>query len=232
MQDQVSNIIAFTAGLFSFFSPCTLPLIPVFLSMHAGTPSEEGGAGEIKVLDFRFLARGIAFVAGFSIIFVALGLSATMIGRALLKYQEILLKVSGIVIILFGLHTTGIIKIKSLYRERRASIKGAGIIGSFLMGTAFSMGWTPCIGPILSTILIYAGLQDTVLRGFMLLVFYSLGLGIPFLLIALFAGAIIPRIRGIYRYLPAIQAISGVFLVVVGVLVYTGLFNRITQLLS
>src|SRR5437867_11106956 len=200
MEGDVTLIAAFAAGLLSFISPCVLPLIPGYLSYISGLSLDEmrgtggltgGGGTAVAVAAVperrRALIASIAFCIGFSLVFVSLGASASMVGQFLMAKLSLLGRIAGAIIIVFGLHTMGVLKIGWLYSEKRfqTSRKPAGIVGAMLVGIAFAFGWTPCIGPILAGILAVAGSKDSVWEGVALLAVYSLGLGIPFLITSL-----------------------------------------------
>src|SRR5271157_5610546 len=172
-------IAAFFAGLISFLSPCVLPLVPGYLSLISGAGLEELKAPEARLMR-RVMVNSIGFILGFSVVFIALGAAATEIGQVLGIYKHTLARVAGVVIILFGLHLTGIFKIKALYTDARLhSVKGSSTpLGAFVIGFAFAFGWTPCVGPVLTVILTFAAAQDSITKGVMLLAIYSLGLAV------------------------------------------------------
>ena len=238
--DNVSLVAAFVAGFLSFVSPCVLPLIPGYLSFISGLTLEEmQGAGEAAAgrtsdARCRALIASIFFVLGFSLVFISLGASATAVGGFLMKRLTLLGKVAGAIIVIFGLHTMGILKIDWLYAEKRIQTqrKPAGAFGSMLVGIAFAFGWTPCIGPILAAILAIAAAQDTVLQGVKLLAVYSLGLGIPFILTSLAINKFFAAFSRIRRHYRAIEIASGALMVAIGVLIFTNRFTIIAQYLS
>src|SRR5246500_4238725 len=182
-------IAAFLAGLVSFLSPCVLPLVPGYVSLISGAGVEELKATDAQLLR-KVMLNSLAFIIGFSIVFIALGAISTEVGQMLRYYKSTLARVAGIVIIIFGLHLTGIFKIKWLYTDARLhSVKGGNTPwGAFVIGFAFAFGWTPCVGPILAVVLGFAAAQDTVMKGVFLLAIYSAGLAVPFLLTALGIG--------------------------------------------
>jgi len=188
---SVSYAAAFVAGLLSFVSPCVLPLIPGYLSFVSGLSLEEmrGTSATISAPAARrqVLVSSIAFIIGFSLVFISLGASASALGAFVGKRLPLLGKVAGVVLVIFGLHTMGVFRLRWLESEKRVQTRNrpAGLVGSVLVGIAFAFGWTPCIGPILAGILTIAGVQDTVGQGVKLLAVYSAGLGLPFLLTAL-----------------------------------------------
>ncbi len=226
-------IAAFVAGVLSFLSPCVLPLVPGYISLVSGTSIEELKAPERKLLP-AVMRSSIMFIIGFSIVFILLGALATSIGQLTRQYYPILTRIAGAVIILFGLHLTGIWKIKALYSDKRLhNLKGGSTaFGAFVVGFAFAFGWTPCIGPILATILAFAASERTVMKGVLLLAVYSAGLAVPFLLTSLG----VDRFLGFYtrfrRHLHAVEVTSGVLLIVVGALVLTRHFTVLAGYLS
>lgn len=224
--DNISFILAFSAGLLSFLSPCVLPLIPAYVSYLTGSAVSDINTGRDKL---NLLYKSIGFIIGFSIVFIALGASVSTIGKLFNSNINILRKAGGIIIILFGLHTTGLFKIRMLYSEKRFLPFGESpkSISSIFVGMAFAAGWTPCIGPILSSILIYAGSMATIGKGIFLLVIYSLGLAVPFLFTAIAIGSFSNYIKKFSKYLPVISVISGILMIVMGVLVFT---NRLAIL--
>lgn len=229
MTHQLSLPIALVAGLVSFLSPCVLPLIPGYISMLSGASMDELKAGGDATLGARVFRNAIAFVIGFSVVFVSLGASATAVGAFLLARRTVFNVVAGIVIIVFGLHLTGIIKIPFLYRDARLTTgkPKRGILGAFILGFAFAFGWTPCIGPILAGILAVAATRNTVFEGMFLLAMYSAGLAIPFLLTSLGVGQFLKFYGRFKKHLQAVEVGSGVLLILIGVLIA---FNRFTVL--
>jgi cytochrome c-type biogenesis protein len=227
MGHELSIPIAFVAGLVSFLSPCVLPLVPGYISMLSGATIEELKLGMSSELMSRILRNSISFVVGFSIVFVTLGASATAAGKFLLAQRATFNLVAGIVVIVFGLHLTGLVKIPLLYREARLETGAPrrGMVGAFLLGFAFAFGWTPCIGPILTAILALAAQRQTVFQGMFLLALYSAGLAIPFLLTSLGLGQFLKIYGGFRKYLHAVEVGSGVLLIALGVLMA---FNKLT----
>lgn len=212
-------LLAVAAGVLSFSSPCALPLVPGYLSFMSGVSAGRGRT---------VLAAGL-FVAGFAVVFTALGAAASGLGQALLVHRVLLERLSGLVIVLLGLVLIGLVRPALLMRERRPLLEHVrpGPSGAFLLGLAFAVGWTPCIGPVLGAILLLAEGQGTVPAGAALLLLYSLGLGVPFLLAAAFLdrfGAVSGALR---RHSAAINAVGGTLLVVMGVLVFLGRFAAV-----
>ena len=210
------------AGVLSFLSPCVLPLVPPYLAYMAGTSLSDATQPKSGP-DGRVLLSSLLFVLGFSTVFVLLGAGASSLGGVLRRYSEVLSLIAGIAIIIMGLHFLGVFRIRLFYREARFHVpKPAGIAGSYVMGLAFAFGWTPCIGPVLGSVMAVAGAQATVGQGMGMLAIYSLGLGIPFLLAALFLG---PFTRGLGRlknHMGLIEKIMGLLLVLTGIAFLTG----------
>ena len=229
--NNISLILAFSAGLLSFLSPCVLPLVPAYISYLTGTAITELDDKNAKL---KVLYKSFGFVIGFSIIFILMGASITTLGKLLIKNQNTFRKIGGSLMIVFGLHTLGLLKIKLLYREKRflSFNKATGKFGSILMGMAFASGWTPCIGPILSSILIYASSFETIGKGVLLLSVYSLGLAIPFILTAMAIGSFTKYKNTISKYLPIISTISGILLVMMGILIFTNKVNILSRYLN
>jgi len=238
MSDDVSLIAAFVAGILSFVSPCVLPLVPGYLSFVSGVSLErlrEGAAvgAERSAAARKVVLASLAFVLGFTVVFVALGATASTLGRLVYARFDLLSKIAGILVILFGLHTMGLLRIPWLYREARLETsKPAGLLGAFVVGLAFAFGWTPCIGPILGGILALAAEEGTVRHGMLLLAVYSLGLGIPFLATSLAVNQFFSVFAKIRRYYRLIEIVAGLFMVAVGVLILTNKFTLITRYLT
>jgi len=214
-------VAAFFAGVLSFLSPCVLPLVPGYVSLISGASVEELQTPERRMLRTVML-HSVTFVLGFSVVFIALGAAATGVGQLVNEYHSLLSKIAGIIVIVFGLHLTGILKIKALYADKRLhDVKGSSsAVGSFAVGFAFAFGWTPCIGPILATILVLAGAQQTVLKGIILLAVYSLGLAVPFLLTSLGVDRFLAFYSRFRRHLHTVEVCSGILLIVIGVLIF------------
>jgi cytochrome c-type biogenesis protein len=220
----LSFMVAFVAGLLSFLSPCVLPLVPSYVGFITGmTLPEVSGRRRAALL------HALLFVAGFSLVFVLLGASATALGRALNYYQVWLQRVGGVLIIIFGFLCLGVFKVGILNQERRIHLehKPVGYLGSALVGVAFGAGWTPCIGPVLGAILGLAATTSDVTRGMQLLAVYSAGLALPFLLAAIAVESFLDWFQRFRRYLPWVMRLSGVILIVVGVLLVSGEFTRL-----
>ena len=226
---SVNLLTAAVAGLLSFLSPCVLPLIPGYISFISGVSLQELQAGSDRKILLRTFVSTVWFVLGFSVVFILLGASATAVGRVLLTNLALFGRIAGAVIILFGIHLIGIVRIPFLQYEKKLHVRHRPLtgLGAFLVGAAFAFGWTPCIGPVLAAILAVASVQETVVRGMVLLSVYSLGLGIPFLITSL-CGPVFLRLLGRVRWLPrAVEVVSGLLLVGIGLLMLT---NRLTLL--
>jgi len=226
-------LAAFVAGLLSFLSPCVLPLVPGYVSMISGVGVEEIKQQRSGVLG-RVMLHSILFIAGFSVVFITLGAIATEIGQVLARYKSILAQVAGVVIILFGLHLMGVLKIKALYADKRMHNVNptSGAWRAFIVGFAFAFGWTPCVGPILAVILGFAATQDSVAKGVFLLTLYSLGLAVPFLLTSFALERFMQFYQGFRRHLHTVEVASGVLLVALGGLLVFGRFTLISNYLS
>lgn len=226
-------IAAFLAGLISFLSPCVLPLVPGYVSLISGASADDLQARRSDARR-KLLLNSLMFIMGFSIVFISLGAFATGIGRLTRAYYPILTQIAGIVIIVFGLHLTGAFRISALYADKRMhQVKGGSTAwGAFVIGFAFAFGWTPCIGPILATILAFAGSQETVLQGVLLLAVYSLGLAVPFLLTALGVGRFLSFYVRFRRHLRTVEVVSGVLLIAIGVLVFLRKFTLLSGYLG
>ncbi|MDX2060429.1 MAG: cytochrome c biogenesis protein CcdA [Gemmatimonadales bacterium] len=226
---SLGPFVAFLGGLLSFLSPCVLPLVPSYLGFITGFTLEEMG-------NRRRLAmiHATLFVIGFSLVFILLGASATALGSALRFYKDAIMRVGGVLIVFFGLYCLGIIKLGFLSQERRMHLdrKPIGFLGSVLVGMAFGAGWSPCIGPILGGILSLAATEADLGRGVWLLVAYSAGLAVPFLVAAFAVESFLDWFQKFRRHLNLVQKVSGVLLVVVGLLIATGQFTRLAGYLQ
>jgi cytochrome c-type biogenesis protein len=225
---EIGVAVAFAAGVLSFLSPCVLPLVPSYLSFVSGVGIEEleGGGGDVKRVAF---IHSLFFVLGFSLIFLALGASATFVGRLLREYQVWIARIGGLLIIFFGLYLVGVRPFKGMARERRIHLrnKPLGYLGSTLVGLTFGAGWTPCIGPILGGILTFAATRQTLTDGLVLLGFYSLGLAVPFLLSALAMSWFLSTFDRFKRWIPWVERVSGLMLIAVGLLLASGRFTAL-----
>lgn len=223
---------AFLAGLLSFVSPCVLPIVPPYLAYLAGVSFSDLQSAEVeRERARRIILSAIAFVAGFSTVFVALGATASFIGQTIAQYFGVLSVIAGVIIIIMGLHFLGLFRIGFLYREARVDVrnKPAGFVGAYVMGLAFAFGWTPCVGPVLAAILFIAGAEDTALRGAGLLAVYSFGIGLPFILAAVFASRFINWANRFKRHMATVEKAMGALLVITGLLFVTGQMSRIAQ---
>ena len=233
--ENVTIIVAFTAGLVSFLSPCILPLIPSYLAFITGISLDELSQHEnLKQVRKRVILNSLMFILGFSLIFVALGASATFLGKFLsanIRYFEIF---GGCVVILLGLHFTGLFRIKFLDKEKTIHVKKKplSVFGTILVGMAFAVGWTPCVGPILMSILALAATTQDYLKGIILLIFYSVGLGIPFFLSAVIIHKFFEYFKVIRKYFRIITIVGGVLLIILGILLVTGYFSSISSILA
>ena len=227
--------LAFTAGLVSFLSPCVVPLVPSYLTFVTGMSLDELTAGEGRADQrARTMLHATLFVLGFSIVFVSLGAVATALGAAIGRSLVWLERIGGVVIMIFGAQLLGVLRLHALLRERRVHVaqKPVGLLGSFVVGVAFGAGWTPCVGPVLATILLYAGTTGSVARGTLLLVAYALGLGLPFLIAAYGLGRFLSRSRVLTHWLRPLELLSGAALVFVGLALATGRFRMLTGVLA
>lgn len=223
---------AFLAGLISFISPCVLPIVPPYLAYLAGISfSQLTENGVASGTQKRIFISALFFVLGFTTIFVMLGATASFLGQSIAKYFDTLSIIAGSLIIVMGLHFLGVFKIGLLYREVRLDIqsKPSGYVGTYIMGLAFAFGWTPCVGPVLATILFVAGAEGSAFRGAALLSAYSFGIGLPFLAASLFATRFLKIANKFKRHMALVEKIMGVFLVLTGILFVTGSMRYIAQ---
>jgi cytochrome c-type biogenesis protein len=231
----VSWVLAFTAGLLSFVSPCVLPLVPAYVSYITGLTLDDLTSNQDRArIRAVTIKNSLLFILGFSVIFIAFGATATMLGQMVAAYQSVLRRVGGAVVILFGLYIMGALKLPflSVYKQYQFQDRPAGGLGTMLVGVAFAAGWTPCVGPILGTILLYAGTSDSLMKGVMLLVIYSVGLGLPFFLTSLGVNSFLASYQKFRPYLYLVSWISGVFLIAIGLLIFTNSFSRLAAWLT
>ncbi len=231
---SISVGLAFLAGLVSFLSPCVLPIVPSYVTYITGmTVTELEGAGHGAARRKAALHAAL-FVLGFGLVFIALGATATALGATLRRALPMLQQIGGIVIAGFGLYLLGLVRLPFLMRERRMHLasKPAGLAGSVVAGVAFGAGWTPCVGPVLASILLYAGIEATMGKGLLLLAVYTLGLGIPFFAAAVGFNWYLARARHLAKWLRTIERVSGALLVVVGILLFTGRFTLVSSFLA
>ncbi len=248
MTGDITLYTVFLAGIISFISPCVLPLVPPYLTYLAGvsldeltttpnvSPNGEATLSSGSAVRNKILVNAVLFVAGFSVVFVSLGAGASTIGGYIRAHQDVLSMIAGVVIMVMGLHFLGLLRIGMLYREARFQVsaetaRGASLGGSFLMGLAFAFGWTPCIGPVLGAILSVASARDTVAEGAGLLALYSLGLGVPFMLAAFFAGPFMQFLTRFRRHLGVVEKVMGALLVLTGILFLTGGMEKMAYML-
>lgn len=221
--NKITYLGAFLGGVFSFLSPCVLPLIPSYVSYITGVSFDDFKSGDKALIRRLTIINSTAFIIGFSSVFILLGISSSFIGYILSAYYDVIRIVGGIVVIFFGLYVMGVFKITALSMERRIHLrsKPRGFFGSLVVGLTFAAGWTPCIGPILGSILLYASTTGSVLHGFNLLLIYSAGLGIPFLATALAINIFISHFTSIQKYMKLIMMLSGLLLIAFGVILLT-----------
>ena len=233
--ENVSMFVAFSAGIISFLSPCILPVIPSYLAFITGISLEELSQQEsLKKVRKKVIANSLMFILGFSILFIALGASATFIGKFLYKNIRWFEIIGGVLVIVLGLHFAGIFRLKFLDREKKIHLKKKplGYLGTCLVGMAFGAGWTPCVGPILGAILAMAATTQDILQGIILLVSYSAGLGIPFLLSAIILHKFFEYFKTIRKYFKTISIVGGVLLIIVGILLITGYFSTLSSFIG
>lgn len=224
--ESLGVLVAFSAGLFSFLSPCVLPLFPSYLSLITGMSVDRLTAGETRGDRRRVIVHSLAFILGFSAVFVALGASFSAAGQLLLDYREWIRWIGGALIIVFGLYIAGVLRISWLGRTQQLQLKTkpASYVGSLLVGVTFAIGWTPCVGPILGSILTLAGTVETVQKGVGLLLAYSAGLALPFFLSSLALGGFLRVFKQYRPFIGVVERAAGILLVVVGLLVLTNYF--------
>jgi cytochrome c-type biogenesis protein len=231
MDGSITFAAAFAAGVISFLSPCVLPIVPGYLGFITGMSLDE-----LRETPSRraVLVPALFFVVGFTIIFLLLGASATLIGQVLKVYQDWIARIGGLLIIVFGLHLLGVFRIAGLMRERRVQLNRtpAGYAGATVAGLAFGAGWTPCLGPILGGLLTYASARATLGQGMALLGSYALGLAVPFLIAAAATGVFLRASQRMRRAIPIIEKVSGVMLVAVGLLLVSGTFTILSAWLT
>ncbi len=228
---QVSMVVAIGAGLLSFLSPCVLPLIPSYLAFVGGLSLEEiQGSVATSKNRRQLLIHAGTFILGFSFIFISLGASATALGQLLFDYQLLIRKAGGVLVIIFGLHIAGWLTIPFLMRERHIQLREGptGYLGAFLVGVTFAAGWIPCVGPILGSILVMASTSQSVGQGILLLAAYSLGLAVPFFLSALLFSRFLTFFNRFKPLLPWVSRASGLFLILVGILLLTDYFTLLS----
>lgn len=222
--DPLTPLLVFGAGILSFISPCCIPLVPAYLGYMTGM-SVDQMRESAPAARRRLLASAVWFVLGLAVVFSVLGASASVVGQALLDFRPLILKLSGAAIVLFGLHLAGVLRLSFLMQERRPDVARYGngrAGGAFLMGGAFALGWTPCIGPMLAGILAVASQAGTVYQGMGLLFVYALGLGLPFVIAGLLFTRWSALMKAFQRYAAVFSAASGALMVVLGLLLFSG----------
>jgi cytochrome c-type biogenesis protein len=232
---EISFLIAFSAGLLSFISPCVLPLVPSYITYITGASFKELTDADARAkLRWTTVFHSLIFIIGFSMVFILMGASASYLGQVLARYQYWIMKGGGVLIIILGIHFTGIFRLPFLEMEKRFELKKKplGYMGSFLVGIVFAAGWTPCIGPILSTILLYASTTQDFITGILLLTVYSMGLGVPFFLSSLAFNWFLSSFERIKRYMRVVTMVSGFFLIAIGILFLTDTFRDVTEYLN
>ncbi|KPU43064.1 thiol:disulfide interchange protein DsbD [Oxobacter pfennigii] len=222
---NISLYLVFIEGMASFLSPCLLPLLPVYIGYLSGEATI--GRQDKRAL----IINSLFFSLGLTLVFIAMGATASALGQLLNEYRYVLMKIAAVAIIVFGLFHMGILKIGFLYKEKRinAVFKKSSILNSLLFGAAFAFGWTPCIGPILSSVLFIAGTSESAAFGGYLLTIYSMGLSIPFIITAALMEYMVKKLKLIQRYSSIINTVSGIILIFLGIALYTGWLNKLTQ---
>lgn len=235
LEVNVSFGLAFLAGLVSFLSPCVLPVVPGYITFVSGVTLEDLASGDVRAARLRATGHALLFALGFGIVFMTLGLAASSLGVAIAQWLPTLTRVGGVVILLFGLHLLGVFaRLPFLQREYRVQLanRPAGWLGSVGVGIAFGAGWTPCIGPVLGSILLFAGIETTATEGALLLATYGLGLAVPFVGSAIAFNWFLAGAARMKRWLPWIERGTGTLLVVVGLMMVTGHFATLTAVLA
>jgi cytochrome c-type biogenesis protein len=228
---EITLLMAFAGGLLSFLSPCILPIAPGYLGIISGTSLANLKSGSVSKR--RILLTTIAFILGFSTVFVMLGLASSYLGQFLFRYRRLIVRIAGFIVIIMGLHQAGWLPISWLYREKKVQIKPQiGILGAFLTGLAFSLGWTPCVGPILGSILTLAGSQGQIGKGLLLLSTYSLGLAVPFILLAIGFEKVSQSLTRLKPYIKYFEWTSGILLILMGLLLITGSMSALSSWFS
>lgn len=234
LEVDVSFGLAFLAGLISFLSPCVLPVVPGYLTFVSGMTLDELRDGDVGRARSRAVLHALLFGAGFGLVFMSLGAAATAAGQLLTRWLPLLTRLGGALIVLFGLYMAGVVRLPGLARERRVHLasRPGGWLGSVAVGIAFGAGWTPCIGPVLASILLYAGLEQTVLEGTLLLGTYGLGLAVPFVGSAVALNWFLAGSTHLRRWLPWVERGAGIVLIVLGLLMLSGHFTALTAFLA
>lgn len=222
----ISFLAAFAAGLLTFLSPCILPVIPAYISYLTGISFDELKGGQAKEIRKKTLIHSLLFVLGFSFVFITLGASASYLGKFFIAYRTTISKVGGIFVILFGLYIMGLFKLDFLSKERRIKFKSnkGSKVGSVLLGITFAAAWTPCVGPILGSVLVLAGTSEKMLQGMGLLSIYSLGIAIPFVISGLLINSFLAHFTKFNKYMFVVKFICGFLLIIIGILLIRGRF--------
>ena len=231
---DISFPLTFLAGVLSFLSPCVLPLVPSYVSFITGISFKDLTVGsDRKRVRYLTLTNSAAFVAGFSSVFISLGVSSSAIGKFLFAYVDLIRIIGGVLVIIFGFFIAGFLRLDFLMKDKKFHLSGkpAGYIGTFIVGMTFAAGWSPCIGPILGTILVYAGSKGSALYGFQLLAVYSLGLAVPFFISALAINVFLSYSPKIAKSMRVIMIASGLLLIIFGILLLTDQIKILTRLL-
>jgi len=229
---DISLITAFMAGIASLLSPCVLPLLPTYFAFLGGNTGSK--AGEKSSSQWLLLRNSFFFLCGFTMIFVMMGASASFIGQLFFSYQDTIRKIGAVFMVIMGIQLTGFLTISLLQQERRPLLKYTfgGPIGPFIFGAAVTVGWTPCIGPILASILLYASTEEMVNHGAILLFVYAMGFCLPFILLAFLYNKFLFRLSSIYSWLPWIQRISGIAIILVGIVIYFDFMNTLLAIFT
>ncbi len=232
--DNLSLFVAFVAGLLSILSPCVLPLLPSYVSYVTGISFDELVGGSKTSIFKRTLQHSLLFIFGFSFVFISLGASASFFGKILVEYQDLVARVGGGLIIIFALHLLGILKLSFLEKDKKLHLqtKPMGYIGSVFVGMVFAAAWTPCVGPILGSILTLAATKSDVGSGIMLLTAYSLGFAIPFLIFSIFLNSFLFYFEKFRKYLRFVSVASGVLLLILGITLMSGYFSKLAAYLA
>lgn len=230
----VSFGLAFIAGLASFLSPCVLPLVPSYITFVTGVTLEELTTGDRRAARMHAALHAGLFILGFTLVFVALGATATALGAVLRRSLPLMQQLGGVIIMALGFYLVGLLRLSWLMRERRVAVrsKPAGLAGSVLVGIAFGAGWTPCVGPVLASILLYAGMEASMAKGMLLLLTYALGLGIPFFVAAVGFNWFLAGSQRVRRWLRPMEIAAGSVLILVGLLLFTGRFSMLSNFLA
>jgi len=229
-ETNISYFAVFIAGIASLFSPCVLPLLPSYIAFLGGNSNAQNQQAPPQ---WHLLVNTCFFLCGFTVVFILMGVSVSYLGQLFSNYQETIRKLGAVFMILMGVQLMGLLPVSALYQERRPLLKHTfrGPIGAFIFGVAITAGWTPCIGPILASILMYAGTEATINQGACLLFIYTLGFCLPFLAIAFFCNQLLKRLSRVYSWLPWIQRASGVVIILSAIAIYFDITNKILALL-